>query len=123
MRTLQDSLITTATSLAATWTSEAIDVTHVSQAAISLVYTGTPAGDFFIEVSCDESRPDMGATANASQVTTWHSLASKAVAVNAAGSSLVELADMGYTWLRVRWAPDAADAGFLTVAKISAKGV
>lgn len=83
--------IASAQSLTSTFTSAAIDARYYQQVSIQLKWTGTPAGDFTLEVSNDE-----GPTP-----TNWVLLASSTQAAGGAAGGKNYEANGGYLWYRL----------------------
>lgn len=69
-----------------------IDCANICLAAIHSVWSGTPAGNIIIQASCAEEDP--GSTGD------WVAIDTNA-AGGAAGTDLVNIADLGYRWIRV----------------------
>lgn len=92
MRVLNDAL-SEAQAGATSFDSTAIEVGHIAFAALQAQWTGTVAGTLQVQASCDPAAP-----------TNWNDLSGKSLTPSgSAGSGLVELANMGYRWLRVTW--------------------
>ena len=94
-------------------------------AAIQLVFTGTPAGAFKLQASCDKGNPTATSeTQQYSGVTNWTDIDDSSETVSAAGNLLWNIADPGYQWIRVVWtASGAGTTPVLTVARCVTKGV
>lgn len=107
-----------------------LEPVHIGQSAIvavQLVYTGTPAGSFKLQGSCDKGNPNAQARSSTSQqagVTNWTDLGVSSGAISAAGSTLFNVIDPGYNWIRVVWTKTGAGTTpVLTVAQAVVKGV
>ncbi len=74
-------------------------------ASLQIVSTGTaPTGTFKVQASCDPGQPNAQAkTQQSADVTNWSDVANATAAITAAGTSRIDLSDMGYTWVRVVW--------------------
>jgi hypothetical protein len=98
---------------------------HVAIAAIQLVFTGTPAGSFKLQASCDKGNPSAASEAQQySGVSNWTDVADSSETISAAGSLLWNIADPGYQWVRVVWtATGAGTTPVLTIARCVTKGV
>jgi hypothetical protein len=80
-----------------TITSNAVDVTNSDSAAIEITWTGTPTGTFVVQGAV---RNDAGgAPVNFQNIT----LSATLSASGSAGSHLVNLSGIGYTWIRVSY--------------------
>lgn len=78
--------------------------------SVQLVFTGTPAGNFKLQVSNDVSP------------TNWDDVDDTQTTVNAAGSLYIEYPVCGAEWVRVVYtATGAGTAPVLTVARIAVK--
>lgn len=71
----------------ATLTSNSIALDHMGLAAIQAVYTGSPVGSLKLQANVGGS--------------TWTDVASSTVSVTAAGDNMWNLADIGYSAVRV----------------------
>lgn len=129
MKTNYENLILSgAVSLATSVNLEPIFVGQSALAAIQLVYTGTPAGTFKLQASCDKGNINGGqarsSTSQQAGVTNWTDTSTNSGAISAAGSTLFNVADPGYQWLRVVWtASGTGTTPVLTVAQSVVKGV
>jgi hypothetical protein len=123
MKISNDSLITASVDLSSSSNLMAYYIGHVGLAAVQLVYTGTPAGNFKIQGSCDRGQPNASSESQqAVGVTNWSDVSS-ATTISAAGSLIINLPDPGYQWIRVAWtATGAGTTPFLTVARATTKG-
>lgn len=85
-----------------TITSNEIDVTQADLAAIELVWSGTPNGTFQIQAGVQVLGG--GAASGSGAGVTWTNIISPApTAVGAAGSHLINLADMAFSKVRVQY--------------------
>lgn len=95
-------------------------------AGIQLVYTGTPAGNFKVQVSNDKGQPTAASEAQQyAGVTNWTDLAAPAaITVSAAGNSYFNLDHLGAEWARIVWTATGAGSGTptLTIARLKVKG-
>lgn len=130
MKTNQENLIPSGTvSLAASANLEPFFMGQSVVATVQLVWTGTPAGNFKLQGSCDKGNFNAQARSSTSQqagVSNWSDIASPAaVTVSAAGNQLFNLSDVGYHWVRVVWTATGAGSGTptLTVAQVVTKGI
>jgi len=124
MKISNDSLITASVDLASSANLTGVYIGQAALAAVQLVYTGTPAGNFKLQGSCDKGQPN--ASTEAQQlvgVSNWSDVTS-ATTISAAGSMIINVVDPGYHWVRVVWtATGAGTTPLLTVARLATKGV
>lgn len=62
------------------------------------IWTGTPNGYFFLEGSCDANYPSSGAAPSH-----WSTIGGSTVTVVAAGDFLINVANIGYNWVRLQY--------------------
>ncbi len=123
MNIANDTLIAAPTSLAASWTSEAIYLGHIYCFSIQLIFTGNPAGTFKLQCSVQEGRPEsISPTSRATGVDAWTDIVGSAQIVAASGDHIWNARDIGFPWVRVVWTPSAAQ-GSLDAARMNIKGV
>lgn len=102
------SVISGNVSLATSQNLSAIPVATAKNVGIQLVFTGTPAGAFKLQVSNDSK--------NAAP-TNWTDVADSSETIAAAGDLDYEYADISANWVRVVWtASGAGTTPVLTVA-------
>lgn len=96
---------------------------HIVNYSIQLVFTGTPQGNFKLQVSNDQGRPNAQSEAEQSSgVVNWTDVAGSAQAITAAGDHTWTVEDAGYLWVRVVWT-QTGSSGTLTSARGNGKGV
>lgn len=97
---------------------ESIDIRRIDRAALQLIFTGTPTGDFAVEVSLDHEKDPAG---NVKTVGTWVpiTLSPAPVAAGAADEIFIDLTVTASPWIRLTYTPSAG-TGTLT-ALISGK--
>lgn len=112
-------------SLAASKNLQAMWLGHISQFAIQLVFTGTPAGNFKLQASNDVGHPQAASEAEREvQVVNWTDITDSAVTISAAGNVMWNVENVGYNWVRVAWtATGAGTTPLLTVARAYVKGI
>jgi hypothetical protein len=123
MRINNDSLIDSAQSLGADFTSEAYYLGHIINCSIQGVFTGTPDGTFTLECSNDFGASDKGAGGwSSAGVTNWDTITGSAYVVSAAGSITWDIQNAGYRWIRVKYTR-VSSTGSLVTLRANAKGV
>lgn len=97
---------------------------HIVNYSIQLVFTGTPAGNFKLQVSNDPGRPDASSEVEQSAaVTHWTDVVDSASTVSAAGDIMYDVINSGTEWVRVVWtATGAGTTPVLTHARCKVKG-
>lgn len=124
MKTGNGSIIAAPLTLTSTVNSEAVLLQNVIDYAIQIVYTGTPTGSFKLQASNDDGQPLKGVSpvTLGSSVVNWTDVPSSSVAVSgAAGSSMWNIQDAGYRWVRVVYV-FTSGTGSLTIARVNTKG-
>lgn len=96
MPTVQKKIIN-AGDMSADIISSVIDLGGISLGSIQSVFTGSPIGSLFLEISNDII--SLGSDPN-TQVTNWNTYGT-ALAVSAAGSFVSNISNMGYKWLQI----------------------
>lgn len=97
---------------------------HIANCSIQLVFTGSPAGNFRVQVSNDLG--NINAQAISTQdtgVVNWSTINGSTKLIAASGSHTYEFADSGSNWMRVIWDADLGSNGTLTSARAYVKGV
>lgn len=105
-------------SMAATFNMPAVYVYNQVICSIQLVFTGTPAGNFKIQISNDHKVTTDFLPVN------WTDYTGSSQTVSAAGDIMYDITDIGFAWVRIVYtATGAGTAPKLTVARIVIKGV
>lgn len=115
--------VRTTPSLATSFQLHPIYLGHIVDFSIQLVFTGTPGGNFKLQVSNDLGK--INATSEAEQVsgvTNWTDVADSAQTISAAGDHTWAVENAGYRWVRVLWT-FTGGSGTLTSARVNGKGV
>ncbi len=104
-------------------TSSPIPLDQLWGCAVQVAWTGTPTGNFKIQGSCDAPPNANQTSAPASVViTNWSDVTSNVAAGGAAGSAILNLADIGYRWARLVYT-NSGSSGLITVSQACLKGV
>jgi hypothetical protein len=112
MPTTQE-VILTAGNMALTLHSLVVDLGAVGLGSIQAVFTGSPVGSLFLELSDDIVPP--GADPN-SVITNWTTYTGSAYAVTAAGNYVFNISNMGYKWLRMTYVPSSGSGSLSAIA-------
>lgn len=104
MNVLQPIRIVTDGDMSADVVSRVISTRYLNQASISLLFTGTPTGDFLVESSHDYV-PDDEFRTSPPNAGTWQALdlGTTLAAAGAAGATGVDVTLSGVPWLRVTY--------------------
>lgn len=110
-------------SMATSFNLDPIWLGHICNFSISLVFTGTPSGNFKLQCSNDLGRPDAAKEEDRDyEIVNWTDITDSAVTVSAAGDITYNYENAGFRWVRVVWT-QTASTGSLTVARFNVKGV
>lgn len=101
MRTKNDQLNLSSSDVSSSITSDAIWLGHIVNMSVQVVLTGSPNATLRLEASNDEGATENN-LANAT-ITNWTEIPTTSQTVNAAGSVLINLQDVGYRWFRLVW--------------------
>ena len=108
------------TDMTAAITSEPEYVGEIINYSIQLAFTGTPDGDFIIEASNDEVKSTKNVVP--SDITNWTQVST--TEVTAAGNVLIQVADITYQWIRLKWVDTASGSpSTITSAIYFMKGI
>lgn len=123
MRIFNDQLSFASTDLSSAQTSQAIYLGHIVDYAIQIFFTGTPGGNFKLQVSNDEGEIDSQTRLVQSRnVVNWTDVADSAFTVAAAGNVFWDVQNAGHRWVRVVWTATSG-SGTITSARVNGKGV
>jgi len=121
MRINTEDLTLDGTDMTSNITSNAIWLGHIANAAIQLIFTGTPNGTFKLQASCDA--PKKGNEGNTIP-TNWTDVIDSSQSVTAAGDHIYELQNIGYTFVRLIWTDTSSGSpSTLDSARYMVKGV
>lgn len=110
-------------SMGASFTTDAVYLAHIADFAIQLVFTGSPAGTFTLEASCDKGIEDktLGGW-NANGVSNWSTVLDSDQIISAAGTHMWNIQNCGYRWVRINFTRSGS-TGSLTSAVFNVKGI
>lgn len=121
MRTvLVSDILNGTTSMADDINGTPIDISHLTHAALHVVWTGTPAGTWRFQVSNDSIPAGVNKNSLSYSDLTWIDVDTQAGG-GAAGSKLFTLANTGAKWVTLMW-DDTSSTGTVTKAALHAKG-
>lgn len=111
------------TDLSANQTSEPIWLGHIALYSIQIFFTGTPGGNFKLQVSNDIGRPEAAKEEDRDfKIENWTDVADSATTVSAAGDVFYDVRDSAARWVRVVWT-QTSGSGTITSARFNVKGV
>lgn len=87
--------------------------------AIQVVFTGTPTGTFSLQGSCD---PIPQARIEEIAPTNWSTIINSSIAVSAAGNLMWNVADIGYTYVRVVYVDTSGGTSTAIIAACNFNG-
>ena len=118
-------LTMTSTAMASTdvLTSEPIKLFYDDLVSVQAAWTGTPVGNWTLEVSNDDGRPtDLSNPVTSISVTNWTSVTgSSAAAGGAAGTQFYDMSQTAAKWARIKYT-NASSTGTITSVRVTAKG-
>lgn len=120
MRTKNDALTLDGTDMTANIASDAIWLGHIVNYAVQVVYSGAGInGTLKLQASNDEGSNDL--KLKSPTITNWTDVSTQAV--TAAGSTMFNVQDCGYRWVRLVWIDSSSTAGTISSARINVKGL
>lgn len=123
MRIFNDAVTFSSSSLSTSLDSQAIYLGHIVDYAIQIVFTGSPQGNFKLQVSNDFGSIDSATKQiQSTGVVNWTDVADSAFTVSAAGNVFWDVQNAGHRWVRVVWT-QTGGSGTITSAKVNGKGV
>jgi hypothetical protein len=103
--------------------SEPVWLGHIANFSIQVVFSGSPQGNFKLQMSNDEGNPTAAREADRDyQISNWTDIADSAFTVNAAGDVAWNYRDCGFRWVRVVWT-HTGGSGTITSIRFNVKGV
>jgi len=95
---------------------------HICNFSIQLVFTGSPGGNFKLQMSNDLGRIDAASEAEQeASISHWTDIADSAQTISAAGDHAWQFENAGFRWVRVVWTATSG-SGTLTHAVANVKG-
>jgi hypothetical protein len=105
---------------------EKIMVSNIFYASIQLVVSATVNGTFKLQVSNDSADNQLYGQSGSTRLTptNWDDYPNSSISVSAAGLVTYNIADIGFTWMRVVFtdASGGTSSGSITSARASLKG-
>ena len=121
MRAKNGSLISTQVALTADWQSPAIWLDSAIVYSLQITFSGTPDGDFSIEMSNDDLDYD-DIYLSGKTITNWTTVGSTTItAPGSADDAGWNVTDCGYKWARLVYTYNTTN-GFLDSARFQVKG-
>lgn len=119
----QDLLINSPTDLSSSFEMQPIWLGHIVNYGIQIFFTGTPGGNFKLQVSNDPGHPNSQSDEEKVEgVDHWTDVADSAFTVSAAGDVYWDVQNSGSEWVRVVWT-QTSGSGTITSARCKVKGV
>jgi hypothetical protein len=123
MRIGNDEISLDGTNMAVNITSDPIYLGHIANYNLQIVFTGTPGGNFKLQISNDLGRPEAALEEDRDfQITNWTDMADSAQTISAAGNHSYEVQNAGHRWVRLVWT-QTSSTGTITSARFNVKGV
>ena len=108
--------------LSANQTSNPIWLGHIVNYSLQIVFTGTPGGNFRLQVSNDLGNPSAAKDVNVNaDIQNWTDVADSSITVSAAGDVFYDVRDSAARWVRVLWT-QTGGSGTITSARFNVKG-
>jgi len=122
MRIANDNYIQTAVDLSSSYNFNAIYLGHARFAAIQLVFTGTPQGEFKLQASNDRGNVQKSTeTGRSSDVVNWTDISGSVQNVTEAGNHMWCFELTPFRWVRVVWT-QTGGSGTLERIAVNTKG-
>jgi hypothetical protein len=98
---------------------------HIINCGIQLVFTGTPDGEFQLQISNDPGDPHNPSESESyADVTNWTDVVDSNATISAEGNVYYELQNAAAEWVRVVWTASSPGTDpVLTVARAKVKGL
>lgn len=122
MRTSNDDLALSGTDMSVDITSDPIWLQNIVNYNIQLVFTGSPGGNFKLQISNDLGNPQAVEQQNQDfQIVNWTDMADSGQTISAAGNHSYEVQNSGHRWVRLIWT-ETSGSGTMTSFRFNAKG-
>lgn len=109
--------------LSTSQTSEPVWLGHIANYSIQIFFSGTPGGNFKLQMSNDLGNPQANIEADRDfGIDNWTDIADSALTVAAAGDVAWNYRDAGYRWVRVVWT-QTSGSGTITSIRFNVKGI
>lgn len=116
MNTFQKEILTAGDMSQATVVSIGLDMDQIFVGSVQAHWTGTPVGDFTIEISNDIVAVSQGADPAANVVNWTTYTGSSQAAGGAAGSFMWNISNIGVRWLRLKYTKSGSTGSVTAVA-------
>jgi hypothetical protein len=123
MRIGNDTLTLDGTDMSVNITSEPLWLGHIANYNLQIVFTGTPGGNFKLQISNDAGNPQAAETEDRDfQIVNWTDMLDSAQTISAAGNHSYEVQNAGHRWVRLVWT-QTGGSGTITSCRFNVKGV
>lgn len=123
MRIGNDTITLSGNNMAVNITSDPIWLGHIANFSIQIVFTGTPTGQFKLQMSNDDGRPSASTEAARDyQVNNFTDIVGSQQQITEAGNHGYTVQNTGYRWVRLVYTAGSG-SGTITTTRFNVKGV